>query len=225
MKSDRSQHASPMEYTRPQLGACPQCGTALLAARVQSHYGDPFVVEQCPSCRGLWFDPREHLRIHKDIVPLLDPGVSPEHGTTPSINTPLHCPKDGAELTTFRDLNVPNEIILELCPTCTGLWFNRGEYAAYRAHVATQHAQRTANDPSRTQKLAHAFLLINDIKADRERTQAAERAFRTRIPFIASGLPLCPLQTPVIPVACDPDAGSSPDYEARRPTHRPTTVC
>jgi len=62
-----------------------------------------------------------------------------------------------------------------MCPACTGLWFNRVEYAAYRAHQREHEAQ--AHTPPLTQKLTETFLLMNDIQTDRERVKQAEHAF------------------------------------------------
>ncbi|MEN8614275.1 zf-TFIIB domain-containing protein [Dehalogenimonas sp. THU2] len=62
---------------------------------------------------------------------------------------PMTCPRDGKWLTRFSDEHFPEEIILEQCPACRGLWLNRGHFIGYQRFREQQWTARieTPGDP------------------------------------------------------------------------------
>ena len=58
---------------------------------------------------------------------------------TEVLHTPLKireavrkCPRDKKELFRFKDRYFPRGIILERCPSCGGIWLNRGDFSRFQ---------------------------------------------------------------------------------------------
>lgn len=104
---------------------CPKCRTgALVPTRVQA-----VEVDQCPQCRGIWFDEQElgHLLAAKpgDLKPLTrgnDAGTDYVTGA---------CPRDGKGLLRVRSARDP-QIVVDVCPHCRGIWLDGGEFGRLR---------------------------------------------------------------------------------------------
>jgi Zn-finger nucleic acid-binding protein len=121
---------------------CPNDKAEMHQVKVESHYGQPIILEQCNKCGGLWFDKFELHRTklgEAEKIELLD---------SVSLRTPsniqgfeLICPKDQAKLARFTDPYFPKSIIVERCPVCDGFWLNRGEFTNYQK--ARQELKRT----------------------------------------------------------------------------------
>jgi Zn-finger nucleic acid-binding protein len=114
---------------------CPYDKSTLNRVEINSQYGQPLFLDQCPECGGIWFDESELFRARQgeaykvdkvDIESLAKPITSLKIAST--------CPKDGASLFQFSDKYFPQEIILERCPTCHGLWLNRGYFVKYQQY-------------------------------------------------------------------------------------------
>jgi Zn-finger nucleic acid-binding protein len=112
---------------------CPNDKAEMHQVKVESHYGQPIIIEQCNKCGGLWFDKFELHRIklgESEKIEVLDS----ENLWTPSSiqGFELTCPKDQAKLARFSDPYFPKDIIVERCPVCDGFWLNRGEFTKYQ---------------------------------------------------------------------------------------------
>jgi Zn-finger nucleic acid-binding protein len=112
---------------------CPNDNIEMHQVKIQSHYGQPVILEQCGECGGIWFDESELYRAKQgeaEKVELLDA----ENLRSPSqIRNIQHiCPRDQAELSRFTDRYFPEGIIVERCPVCSGFWLNRGEFTKYQ---------------------------------------------------------------------------------------------
>ena len=51
---------------------------------------------------------------------------------SPIKTTDLICPRDRAKLVRFTDKYFPQDIVLVRCPTCSGMWLNRGEFTKFQ---------------------------------------------------------------------------------------------
>jgi Zn-finger nucleic acid-binding protein len=112
---------------------CPNDGTEMHQVKIIAHYGQPIILDQCEKCGGIWFDESELFRAKQgeaEKIELLDE----EKLRTPTRieNANLLCPIDQAALFRFTDKYFPEDIILEHCPSCTGIWLNRGIFTKYQ---------------------------------------------------------------------------------------------
>jgi len=106
--------------------------------KAESHYGQTVILDQCPSCGGIWFDDFELHRTKQgqsDKIELLDPAIL----RTPADvqNSDLLCPRDRTKLVRFTDPFFPRDIIIARCPACNGFWLNRGEFTKYQQYRQT----------------------------------------------------------------------------------------
>ncbi len=158
---------------------CPECHEAMHPVRVSSHYGQPFEVDQCTLCGGSWFDVSEQHRVFRDDVAVLDPYDESLLSYTRPAREGLACPKDQAPLRRFLDPQFPKNITIDTCDRCGGLWFNRGEYVAYRKyfHRFSFGAPKSSDvgQESRVQKLTRSFLHIQYEHEKHERAREIKR--------------------------------------------------
>jgi Zn-finger nucleic acid-binding protein len=95
--------------------------------------GRAIVLDQCPSCGGIWFDQWELYQTNDSEVENLDPvDTKALRATVPlSEKTPL-CPKCNGTLFKFTDPLLPSDAHILRCPSCKGLWLNRGEFRKFK---------------------------------------------------------------------------------------------
>jgi len=110
--------------------------------RLSSTVGEVFVVDQCPTCGGIWFDRFELYRAKDGESQRLN-SFDADAFREPAemVASIRHCPRDNAELLRFNDRYFPRGIIVERCPKCDGFWLNRGEFARF------QDARRALRQP------------------------------------------------------------------------------
>lgn len=91
----------------------------------------PVKLDICPRCAGSWHDVDE-LRVLKDREAggdyrWIDVELwrDPEQFRAPE-QRGLPCPRDGARLTTME--YGETSVVVDACPTCHGIWLDRGEY-------------------------------------------------------------------------------------------------
>jgi Zn-finger nucleic acid-binding protein len=101
--------------------------------KVESHYGQPVILEQCPTWGGIWFDKSELYMAKQGEAGKIE-ALDPVALGTPSAikSSELICPKDHAALACFKDPYLPAELIISRCLLCDGLWLNRGEFTRYQ---------------------------------------------------------------------------------------------
>jgi Zn-finger nucleic acid-binding protein len=105
------------------------------------------VVDRCTSCRGLWFDAREHERL-KDLEGSeeIDPG--PPQGGAPAAkataggdarpgDAKINCPVCHTRLIRMVDHGQPH-IHFESCTVCHGSFFDAGEFRDYKEHTVSE---------------------------------------------------------------------------------------
>lgn len=101
---------------------CPKCNTrALDAARVRG-----VEVDQCPECRGIWFDEAELANLLEarpaDLKPLARGRSGGEANQRKG-----RCPRDGRALMRVRSTRNAR-LVVDVCPECQGLWLDGGEF-------------------------------------------------------------------------------------------------
>jgi len=112
---------------------CPNDDVKMHQVKIESHYGQPIILEQCKECGGIWFDESELFIARQgtaENIELLDSEI---------LNTPsqikksaLKCPNDHTALFRFKDRYFPLGIILERCSNCGGIWLNRGGFTKFQ---------------------------------------------------------------------------------------------
>jgi uncharacterized protein len=112
---------------------CPNDRIEMRQVKVESHYGQSVIVDQCPVCGGIWFDKLELYSVKQGQADTLET-LNVDILRSPSVieNSDLICPRDNAKLAQFVDPYFPKEIIVVRCPVCDGLWLNRGEFTRYQ---------------------------------------------------------------------------------------------
>jgi len=119
---------------------CPKCGAPMGKVTFAS-----IVVDRCTSCRGLWFDAREHERL-KDLEGSeeIDPG--PPEGAKPLAPAPkpagahdakIDCPVCHTRMIRMTDHRQPN-VHFESCTVCHGSFFDAGEFRDYKEHTVAE---------------------------------------------------------------------------------------
>jgi Zn-finger nucleic acid-binding protein len=112
---------------------CPNDGAEMHQVSIVSHYGQAIFLDQCEKCGGVWFDESELFRARQGEADKVE-SLDQEALRTPSpINySQLICPRDRSKLFRFTDKHFPGSIILTRCPSCHGIWLNRGEFTKYQ---------------------------------------------------------------------------------------------
>lgn len=121
---------------------CPNCKIEMQEIKSKSHYDAPVILDQCPQCGGLWFDAFEVFTIKHGEASNIESEINTEMINSEKLreykvfeSEELLCPRDGAKLELFRDLNFPKEIQVESCHQCGGFWLNRGEFGQYQDYL------------------------------------------------------------------------------------------
>ena len=105
-------------------------------------------MDWCDLCDGIWLDSGELTRLTKTAADL--PNLPPEPTSPPrrQTNTPPLCPRCD-----FMTETVPYgqeaSILIDRCPTCHGLWLERGELQEIYDLIRSKRAAVTsATDPT-----------------------------------------------------------------------------
>ena len=114
---------------------CPNDMIEMRPVKVMSHYGQQIDLEQCDKCGGIWFDQSELYRAKQGEAEKIE-SVNAEILRNPTVIevAALHCPRDNTVLQQFTDKYFPHDIILERCPSCQGIWLNRGAFTRYQKY-------------------------------------------------------------------------------------------
>ncbi|MEN0048597.1 MAG: zf-TFIIB domain-containing protein [Bacteroidota bacterium] len=107
---------------------CPRCTTTLEKQELK----EPKItieIDQCPNCKGAWFDRGELQSVEQTVEP-----VFLEIRKIPSEYdqlTPLFCPSctDHPMMEKF-DHPRDRKVILDVCRQCQGIWLDTGELEA-----------------------------------------------------------------------------------------------
>ena len=112
---------------------CPNENVKMQQVKVESHYGQTVMLDQCPKCGGIWFDHFELYSVKQgqaEKIELLN--VDALRTNSLIEKSELLCPRDSVNLVHFNDPFFPKTIIIARCPVCNGFWLNRGEFIKYQ---------------------------------------------------------------------------------------------
>jgi len=120
--------------------------------KIEGHYSQPILLEQCKECGGIWFDKMELFSARQGEAEKIEVFDSKSLWTPTNIEKRiLRCPLDQSELFRFKDRYLLKGIILERCPWCSGIWLNRGDFTKFQQ--ARQELKRTKERSSKDKRL------------------------------------------------------------------------
>ena len=153
---------------------CPNDNAEMYQVEVVSHYGGPIFVDQCGKCGGIWFDDSNLFRAKQGEAEKIE-ALNAELLRTPSLieNSTLLCPKDQEAMQRFTDKYFPQDIVLVRCPSCHGIWVNRGTFTKYQQFRQKLMPKRKSPQNERLEKSIAP--LIVSYKYESERSSEAER--------------------------------------------------
>jgi len=100
----------------------------MLAVHARARSGYCLLLDQCPSCGGVWCDRWELYPLDAAEALRIDPldaaGLRAAAAAPPQ---PGRCPRCTVALQPFRDPALPADARIERCAVCDGMWLNRGE--------------------------------------------------------------------------------------------------
>ena len=104
---------------------CPKCGVTMNEVEVKS-----IQLDHCPQCAGTWYDQGELRLLEEKGSHREYRWVDLELWREPAKlrvarESACRCPRDGAALATLSYAG--SDVIVEVCPTCYGIWLERGQ--------------------------------------------------------------------------------------------------
>lgn len=105
---------------------CPKCGSGtevIVYANIE--------VDRCLSCKGIWFDAKEHETL-QDIEgsEVIDSGDA-SIGKTLDQKHDIVCPRCDVFMSTIIDTD-RGHLSYEKCPSCQGMFLDAGEFTEYK---------------------------------------------------------------------------------------------
>ncbi|MEX0618589.1 MAG: zf-TFIIB domain-containing protein [Pseudohongiellaceae bacterium] len=108
---------------------CPKCNSKMKEIKVETLHG-PVVVDQCGSCKGLWFDIGEAEQLKKDwMADFLDSG-DPDIGKTYNAVRDIDCPRCQKPMKKINDAK-QKHLEIEACQE-HGMFMDAGEFTDYK---------------------------------------------------------------------------------------------
>ena len=107
---------------------CPRC-KSVLKVETLKEASTVIEVNQCLNCGGTWFDARELASLDSVIEPVMMEIRSLPNEEEQMV--PLNCPKCEEHPVMQKIEHVrDNKVIMDVCPTCKGIWLDKGELKA-----------------------------------------------------------------------------------------------
>ncbi|MFC1910349.1 zf-TFIIB domain-containing protein [Chloroflexota bacterium] len=126
---------------------CPNENVEMQQVKVESHYGQTVILDQCPKCGGIWFDHFELYSVKQGQAEKIESFNVDTLRTSSQIgNSEFLCPRDSGKLIHFSDPFFPKDIIIASCPVCNGFWLNRGEFIKYQNYRQSLKKPRETTD-------------------------------------------------------------------------------
>lgn len=115
---------------------CPRCDVELKATEP----GKPafITLDICPDCNGAWFDKGELDRLDESVW--VDAEQEIEMREAAGNHAGLKCPSCAAMLQAISPVDA-DELIVDRCSGCAGLWLDDGELEKMRDVVDLKHAE------------------------------------------------------------------------------------
>ena len=139
---------------------CPVCHVQMEPRKGKCKFGSDVKIDQCPQCGGLWGDHRDFYRVDlNDLAKVLkiDKENSKEKISTQEI---LHCPRCPTKLEKIRDPFMPQDINLEICANCQGVWMSVETFLRYKEWREEKKKDKKSNENSEEQEEKIKQLLV-----------------------------------------------------------------
>jgi uncharacterized protein len=129
---------------------------------IKEIYESDIEIDKCPQCRGIWLDPGELEEIQKtqeiDYSDRLEKHVNKDavkyNKERQLKSNTINCP--GCEILMEKHEHGHNSmIIVDICPSCHGLWLDEGELEALEIYYEKERINHP--DMSRIQLLMAGF--------------------------------------------------------------------
>lgn len=113
---------------------CPRCNSNLSTTEIQN-----ITIEMCPSCDGLWLDKFEITKIlncESDSIKSSEiaAALEKDKNINNTENKSIKCPACSSEMTNTSYM-FNNNINVDLCPKCFGIWLDDGELKEIINHM------------------------------------------------------------------------------------------
>jgi Zn-finger nucleic acid-binding protein len=146
---------------------CPNDNTEMYQVKIEGHYGQSILLEQCKKCGGIWFDEMELFSARCGEAQKIEVFDSKSLWTPTNIEKrTLRCPLDESELFRFKDRYFLRGIILERCPSCNGIWLNRGDFTKFqRARQELKRPKERGSEDKKLEKDIKQILLVHHAEA------------------------------------------------------------
>jgi Zn-finger nucleic acid-binding protein len=153
---------------------CPNDNTEMSQVKIENHYGQPILLEQCKECGGIWFDEMKLFSARNGEAEKIEVLDSKNLWTpTNMVKRIRKCPLDQSELYRFKDRYFLKGIILERCPSCNGIWLNRGDFTKFQH--ARQEIKRSKDRSSEDKRLEEDIKSILSAHRAETSSDALER--------------------------------------------------
>ena len=118
---------------------CPVCCKAMKPIKARD-----FSIDECPQCRGLWFDKGELEAFKDEVDPdlrFLDFEIWSPKALFNFNEQPLTCPR--CRSGSMRALKyLEPDLVITFCPYCEGVWLNLGDFKAIIEAFSTEAETR-----------------------------------------------------------------------------------
>ena len=147
---------------------CPNDNNGMYQVKIVSHYGGPIFVDQCEKCGGIWFDESELYRAKQGEADKIE-ALNTEMLRTPSVieNSTLFCPRDQTAMNRFTDKYFPQDIVLVRCPSCHGIWVNRGTFTKYQQFRQKLMPKKKSPQEERLEKAIAPLIVAYNYECER----------------------------------------------------------
>lgn len=116
---------------------CPACRVEMAEVAVKANPGTLIMLDQCGRCGGIWCDKWELFPVDPDEADRLDPvDAGLLQAPAALAKKKLFCPRCTAPLAVMADPIMPDDILLERCRRCEGIWLNRGAFGKFKKFQA-----------------------------------------------------------------------------------------
>jgi Zn-finger nucleic acid-binding protein len=110
--------------------SCPKCLGILETKEVGEMEGSAISIDQCPMCKGIWFDKDELDQVLKLKMPF-DDEEAEEHFRQDTVGDyfdlkKTNCPRCKTELSRVKSAQ-DSRVVVDYCMDCGGAWLDGGE--------------------------------------------------------------------------------------------------
>lgn len=151
---------------------CPLCQIQMEPKRGKCKYGTDVRIDQCPQCGGIWGDKWEFYRVNPDQAATLVEVDEEKFEKKVPPHGELSCPRCSSILEKIRDPFIPDDIDLETCIRCGGIWTKAGTFLRYKQWRGEK--MKVKETPEELQELKNQIeeLLVIQHHKERQRGEA-----------------------------------------------------